>query len=78
MEIYEDEHIEPPAKIPPREMLRVVCAETNTTLTKIAEVLGVSEGLISLLLKGERQITLEHAKKLARHFRVDAELFLHL
>jgi HTH-type transcriptional regulator/antitoxin HigA len=78
VEEYERENVEPAPKFNALEMLRTACEETDTSQTALAKLLGVSEGLVSLILAGKRPITLEHAKKLGHHFNVKAELFLDL
>ncbi len=78
VEEYEKVTVPPPAKFNPVEMLRTFCEETETSGVALSRVLRVSEGLISLILKGERPITVEHAKKLATHFGVRPEVFLDL
>jgi HTH-type transcriptional regulator / antitoxin HigA len=78
VEEYENVNVPPPAKFSAVEMLHTVCDETGTNGVGLARVLGVSEGLVSLILKGRRPITIEHAKKLAAHFGVRPELFLDL
>ena len=78
IEEYEKDSVEPAPKFSALEMLRTACEETDTNQTALAKVLGVSEGLVSLIFKGQRPITLEHAKKLGHHFNVGPELFLDL
>jgi antitoxin component HigA of HigAB toxin-antitoxin module len=78
VEEYENENVKPAPKFNALEMLRTVCQETHTSQTELAKVLGVSEGLVSLMFRGQRPITLEHAKTLGHHFGVGAELFLDL
>jgi HTH-type transcriptional regulator/antitoxin HigA len=75
---YEQENVPPPAKISGVKMLETVLQETGTKQVALTQVLGVSESLVSLILKGERPITVEHAKKLAEHFGVEAPVFLDL
>jgi plasmid maintenance system antidote protein VapI len=46
------------------------------TQTRLAEVLGIDNTLVTKILKGEREITVEVARTLARQFNVDGSLFL--
>jgi HTH-type transcriptional regulator / antitoxin HigA len=78
VETFDKQRTPAPPKFSGREMLQTVCEETNTTQATIAQILGVSESLVSLMFAGERQITVDNAKKLAKHFGVGTELFLDL
>jgi HTH-type transcriptional regulator / antitoxin HigA len=78
VEAYDKKHTPAPPKFNGREMLQTICEETDTTQATIAQVLEVSESLVSLIFSGERQITVENAKKLAKYFGVGPELFLDL
>jgi plasmid maintenance system antidote protein VapI len=46
------------------------------TQTSLAEVSGIDSALITKILKGEREITVDLARTLARQSHVDASLFL--
>ena len=56
-------------------MLTTACRETGTDHRRLAAVLGVSESLVSLIFKGPRPITREHARNLSQHFGIRPELF---
>ena len=42
----------------------------------LARLLGVHRTLGAMILRGERKLTLNHVRTLARHFGVSADLFL--
>ncbi|MGA8659687.1 MAG: helix-turn-helix domain-containing protein [Chthoniobacterales bacterium] len=75
---YEQRTIPPADRLSGLEMLTTACQETGTDQTRLAAVLGVSESLVSLIFKGARPITQEHARKLGQHFGIRPELFLDL
>jgi HTH-type transcriptional regulator / antitoxin HigA len=72
---YEDKTVEMP-KVPVTEVLKELIEESNMTQTSLAEVLGIDNALVTKILKGEREITVDLARTLARQFHVDASLFL--
>ena len=57
-------------------MLRHVVEQREMSATDLAKLLGVHASLGSKLLKGERQLTWDHAKTLAAEFRVSPVLFM--
>jgi antitoxin component HigA of HigAB toxin-antitoxin module len=75
---YEQRNIPPADRLSGLEMLTTACQETGTDQRRLAAVLGVSKSLVSLIFKGARPITREHARKLGRHFGIRPELFLDL
>src|ERR1700730_17238395 len=78
IEEYEGVLVPAAAKSSGLQMLRTACEETKTSQVALARILNVSQALVSLILGGRRPITVEHAKKLSRHFGVKAALFLDL
>jgi antitoxin component HigA of HigAB toxin-antitoxin module len=71
---YEDKSVEMP-KVPVTEVLKGLIEESNMTQTGLAEVLGIDNALVTKILKGEREITVDLARTLARQFNVDSSLF---
>jgi transcriptional regulator with XRE-family HTH domain len=53
------------------EVLKELMEENAMTQTRLAEVLGIDNTLVTKILKGEREITVEVARTLARQFNVD-------
>ena len=74
----EQRNIPPADRLSGLEMLTTACQETGTDQRRLAAVLGVSESLVSLIFKGPRPITREHARNLSQHFGIRPELFLDL
>ena len=62
----------------PLDVLRLLMEEHELTQAAVAEMLGTSQSLVSMILSGARPITVEHANRLGERFRVDASLFLDL
>jgi len=50
--------------------------ENGMNASDLAKLLGVHASMGSKLLKGERSLTIEHIKKLAARFRVNASVFI--
>ena len=72
---YEDKSVDMP-KVPVTEVLKELIEESDMTQTSLAAVLGIDNALVTKILKGEREITVDLARTLARQFNVDASLFL--
>jgi antitoxin component HigA of HigAB toxin-antitoxin module len=75
---YEQKYDPTPDTATPPDVLRLLMEEHDLTQAALAEVLGTSQSLVSMILSGARPITLEHAGRLAETFHVDATLFLAL
>jgi antitoxin component HigA of HigAB toxin-antitoxin module len=60
------------------ELLKAVVESSGMTQSELASVLGVAQGTVSKITTGARSITLDHAKRLARHFKMRPEGFLDL
>lgn len=71
--VYEDEHFAIP-KAEPREVLRFLMDQHGLKQEDLADC--APQGRISDILTGRRGISKDLAKKLARRFRVHADLFL--
>ena len=50
--------------------------ENGMTAADLSRLLGTDRSLGVRILNGERNLTIEHIKKLAARFQVPAELFL--
>jgi antitoxin component HigA of HigAB toxin-antitoxin module len=64
------------ARRSPLQRLRFLLEESQTNSRQLAEVLGCSQPLVSLILSGKRQLTTANIRKLAAHFRLDAGYFI--
>jgi HTH-type transcriptional regulator/antitoxin HigA len=75
IEDYEKESLDPP-KVTARAALQHLLEAHDMNATDLARLLGVHRTLGGMILRGERKLTLNHVRTLARHFRVSADLFL--
>lgn len=65
-----------PAKASPHEMLKYLAAESGMGPSALGRILGTTHAMASLMLHGKRGISAESARALAKHFKVDAGLFI--
>jgi HTH-type transcriptional regulator/antitoxin HigA len=73
---YEDEHhTRKGMHLTPQQALRAIMNANDMTQAQMGKVIG-SESVVSMFLKGERELSKNHMKALAARFRVDAALFL--
>ncbi len=56
--------------------LKHLLAENDMKASDLARLLGVHVSMGSKILKGQRSLTIEHVKKLAARFRVNASVFI--
>ena len=63
-------------RISGRQLLRQLCAENELSGADLSRILGASRLLGSMLLRGDRNITAEHARTLGKHFKLDPGAFL--
>lgn len=64
------------AKRKPLEVLHEFVAEHRMKVREFGTLLGVSESAASMILKGDRSLTLDHVRKLAERFKVSTALFV--
>lgn len=64
------------AKRKPLEVLREFVTEHKMKVRELGTLLGVSEPAASMILKGDRALTLDHVRKLAARFKVSTALFV--
>lgn len=57
-------------------VLNYLLAEHGLTAADLSRLLGGSHNLGAMILRGERNLTLPHVRKLAAHFKVSAEVFI--
>src|SRR3984893_12546167 len=65
-------------QFPVLELLKAVTDSSGMTQAELARVLDIEQGTVSKILSGARSITLDHAKRLARRFKMRPEAFLDL
>lgn len=75
IEDYDAEHVKWP-KLKGRDILQHFLEEHDLTAADLSRILGGSRNLGAMILRGERNLTLAHVRKLAAHFKVSAELFV--
>lgn len=71
---YDDLHY-PLPEIPPHEMVAYLMEQRGLKQTGLVELIG-SRAQVSDLVNGKRGISKDQAKKLAKFFKVSAELFI--
>jgi HTH-type transcriptional regulator / antitoxin HigA len=62
----------------PKETLNYLVKENGISTRELGKILGVDHSVAARMLKGERAITVEHAKSLGARFKVDPKVFLEL
>ncbi len=75
IEDYENEHVDAP-KVTVLEALQHLLDAQGMTAADLARLLNVHRTLGAMILRGERKLTLNHVRTLARHFGVSADVFL--
>lgn len=74
---YEKKHYSvDPANVTPPEILKSFMADHAMGTGDLARLLGVSPALASRILKGDRNLTTSHIRKLADRFKVRADVFI--
>jgi HTH-type transcriptional regulator/antitoxin HigA len=62
----------------PLEILNYLAEENDITTRELGKILGIDHSVAARILKGERAITIEHAKSLGTRFKMDPKAFLKL
>ncbi len=76
VEQYDDKHFAiNDSDISPIESLLYLCEQNDMTASALGELLG-NRSLGSKVLRGERQLSKEHIRKLCDRFSVSSDLFL--
>jgi HTH-type transcriptional regulator/antitoxin HigA len=75
IEDYEKERVDAP-KVIGLEALQHLLDAHNMSAADLARLLNVHRTLGGMILRGERKLTLNHVRILARHFGVSADSFL--
>ena len=75
MEDYEKDQT-PAPKVTALEMLQHLLDARDMKAADLARLLGVHRTLGGMMLRGERKLTLDHVRTLAKHFSVSADVFL--
>jgi HTH-type transcriptional regulator/antitoxin HigA len=62
----------------PLELLNYLVSENDISTRDLGQFLGIDHSVAARILKGERAITVEHAKRLGARFKLDPQAFLEL
>lgn len=76
VEEYETENLPEPKPVRGIEAVRFLLGEHGLSADDLGELLGVNRSVAYRILKGSRNLTADHIKKLAARFSVSADLFL--
>ncbi len=63
-------------KIKGLDVLKHLMAERGMSGADLSRILGGSRNLGAMILRGDRNLTVAHIRKLATHFKVSPELFI--
>jgi HTH-type transcriptional regulator / antitoxin HigA len=72
---YEEKHFPTLKKSSPVEMIKFFMEAHDLKQADLTPIFG-SQGNLSQILKGNRELNLSHIRKLAEQFNVDASLFI--
>ena len=75
LEEYDSENVKWP-KLAGRDLLQHLLDEHELSAAYLSRLLGGSRNLGAMILRGDRNLTLAHIRKLAAHFKVSPELFV--
>ena len=75
IEEYDAENVKWP-KLKGRDILQHLLDEHQLAAADLSRILDGSRNLGAMILRGERNLTLPHVRKLAAHFKVSPELFI--
>ena len=75
LEHYDAEHVKWP-KVTGREIVQHLLDEHGLAAAELSRILGGSRNLGAMILRGDRNLTLAHIRKLAARFKVGPELFI--
>ena len=75
IEDYDAKNVKWP-KVTGVDILKHLLSEQGLAAADLSRLLGGSRNLGAMILRGERRLTLNHVRTLARHFGVSADVFL--
>ena len=75
IEEYDAENVKWP-KVRGVDVLKHLLDEHGLAAADLSRILGGSRNLGAMILRGDRNLTLPHVRKLAAHFKVSPELFV--
>jgi antitoxin component HigA of HigAB toxin-antitoxin module len=72
VEDYENENVPAPKPVEGIKALKFLLEENNLTADDLGDIIGVNRSIAYRILKGARNLTADHIKKLAARFAVSA------
>lgn len=76
VETYESAHVKLPRKITGIELIQLLLAENEMTGDNLAELLEVDRSVAYKILKGSRNLTTDHVRKLSDRFAMSADALI--
>lgn len=76
VEDYESKNVPEPKPVKGVEALKFLLEENDLTAVDLSAIIGVNRSIAYRILKGGRNLTADHVKKLTARFAVSADLFL--
>lgn len=76
VEAYEKENVKPLRRIAGIELVQLLLEENGLTGDDLAELLGVDRSVAYKILKGSRNLTTAHVRKLANRFVISADALI--
>jgi HTH-type transcriptional regulator/antitoxin HigA len=76
IETYEDAHVKLPRKVAGIKLVRFLLEENDMTGDDLAGLLGVDRSVAYKILKGTRNLTAEHIRKIADRFLISADALI--
>jgi Predicted transcription regulator containing HTH domain len=76
IEAYEAEHLQAPKQKTGLELVRLLLEENDLSGNDLAELLGVDRSVAYKILKGTRNLTVDHVRRLAERFAISADAIL--
>ena len=76
VEDYEHETMAEPTPVKGIETVKFLLAENDLTGHDLGHIIGVDRSIAYRILKGTRNLTVDHIKKLSARFAVSADLLL--
>jgi len=76
IEAYEAEHLQMPKQKTGLELVRLLLEENELSGDDLAELLEVDRSVAYKILKGTRNLTVDHVRRLAERFAISADAIL--
>lgn len=76
VEAYEAEHLKAPKQKTGLELIRLLLEENDLSGDDLAELIGVDRSVAYKILKGTRNLTVDHVRSLAERFAISADAIL--